>query len=146
MGSTFVVKIYRGLQGGKFTQYLEKNVKVGDEIMCSGPIGCLRYCGAGKIVKRRQEMKPKKRLVLLAGGTGVTPLYSIALASSLANDGVEIWFLFSNKTKDDILIKKELDKLAETNPNFHLTYTLTRHDDDKHGEWTGKTGRVSLDM
>jgi ferredoxin-NADP reductase len=81
-------------------------------------------------------MKPKQRVCLLAGGSGITPMYSIALASSLAKDGVEVWFLFSNKTKDDILCKAELDKLAETNPKFHLFHTLTRHKPE-HGEWDG---------
>ena len=30
----------------------------------------------------------KKRIGLIAGGSGLTPLYSIALASSLARDGL----------------------------------------------------------
>jgi ferredoxin-NADP reductase len=93
-------------------------------------VGKIKYLGWGKVIQMKKELSSKKRLCLLAGGSGITPFYSVALASSLAKDGVEIWFLFSNKTKDDILIKDELDKLAETNPNFHLTYTLTRHEDE----------------
>jgi ferredoxin-NADP reductase len=46
---------------------------------------------------------------LIAGGTGVTPMYSLALSSLLANDGLQIRFLCTNKTKNDILCKKELD-------------------------------------
>lgn len=115
--------------------------------MCEGPIGRIKYLGYGKIEKMKKELKhPKMRICLLAGGSGITPMYSVALASSLANDGVEIWFLFSNKTKGDILIEKELDKLKQMNPNFHLFHTLTRHDESKHGKWDGLTGRVSLDM
>ena len=114
--------------------------------MCEGPVGMMKYLGYGKIIKKKVEMKPKKRLCMLAGGSGITPLYAVALASSLANDGVEIWFLFSNKTKSDILIKDKLDKLAQINKNFHLLYTLTRHDEAKHGKWDGETGRVSYDM
>lgn len=107
--STFVIKIYRNNkdfpEGGKFTQYLENKVNVGDSIMCEGPIGRLKYLGYGKIeVGKKQLMK--KRICLLAGGSGVTPLYDIALAASLANDGIEIWFMFSNKSKGDILIKE----------------------------------------
>jgi NAD(P)H-flavin reductase len=88
----------------------------------------------------------KKKVALLAGGSGITPMYSIAAASSYAKDGLEVHFLFSNKTKDDILIKAELDQLSAMNPNFHLHHTLTRHDAAKDGEWDGLTGRVSWDM
>lgn len=32
------------------------------------------------------------------------------------------------------------------NPNFKLFHTLTRHVPEDHGEWTGLTGRVSMEM
>jgi NAD(P)H-flavin reductase len=54
--------------------------------------------------------------------------------------------LFSNKTKDDILIKDHLDRLAQINSHFKVFHTLTRHKPDLHGEWEGFTGRVSIDM
>jgi NAD(P)H-flavin reductase len=106
----------------------------------------IKYLGWGQVVLKKKELKPKQRMCLLAGGSGITPMYSIALASSLAKDGVEIWFLFSNKTQDDILIKEELDKLAAMNDKFHLFYTLTRHDERKHNDWNGLKGRVTWDM
>lgn len=52
-------------------------------------------------------MKNKTKIGLIAGGTGVTPMYSLAL--SLANDGLQVRFLSTNKKKNDILCKKELD-------------------------------------
>lgn len=55
--------------------------------------------------------------------------------------------LYSNKTKDDILAKEELEKLREGNPEyFTLHHTLTRHDDNDHGEWDGLRGRITADM
>lgn len=148
--AVFVIKIYREdpafPDGGKFTQHLEKNVNVGDSIMCEGPIGMIKYFGHGKVTVKKKELKPKTKVGLLAGGSGITPMYAIALASSLAKDGLEIWFLFSNKTKDDILCKKQLDELAASNPNFHLFYTLTRHDAAKDGENPHLSGRVSYEM
>ena len=74
-------------------------------------------------------------------------MYAIALASCLAQDGLEITFLFSNKTKEDILCKNELDELCRINPDkFKLYHTLTRHDESKHGSMEGLTGRVSQEM
>merc|ERR1712070_1138202 len=95
----------------------------------------------------KKDLKPKTKVGLIAGGSGITPLYAVALASSLAQDGLEIWFLYSNKTKDDILCREQLDELCKINPDkFRLFHTLTRHDESKHGAWDGLTGRVSLDM
>lgn len=41
----------------------------------------------------------KRNFGLLAGGTGITPGYCMALASSLLKDGLKINLIFSNKTK-----------------------------------------------
>ena len=84
---------------------------------------------------------------LIAGGTGITPMYSIALASLLGRENLEIKLLYSNKTKNDILLKSELDNLAKTYPDrFQVFYTLTRHNANIDGYWPDRTGRVSYQM
>jgi len=71
-------------------------------------------------------------------------MFSIAQASSLAKDGVDITFLYSSKTKDDILCEYELNELVSLNPkHFHFHQTLTRHNNAKHGRWDGLIGRVT---
>jgi len=108
--SDFVIKVYRNNEefpeGGKFTQWLEKNVNVGDSLMCEGPIGMIRYLGNGKIQLKKEMLKPKSKIFLCAGGSGITPMLSIAQAIVLSNDNVEVTLIFSNKTKDDILCEK----------------------------------------
>ena len=148
----FVIKIYRENPefpgGGVFTQALEKNLQVGSMLTCEGPIGKINYRGWGDFTFMKKQIEPKvNKVILNAAGTGITPMLSIAQASSLAKDGLQIFFLYSNKTKDDILCEKELNELVAMNPdNFKLVHTLTRHDPAKHGEWSGKTGRVSWEM
>jgi NAD(P)H-flavin reductase len=40
-----------------------------------------------------------------------------------------------------------LKEIQEVNPrNFRYYDTLTRHDESKHGEWDGLTGRVDWNM
>jgi NAD(P)H-flavin reductase len=85
---------------------LENKVNVGDSIRCEGPTGKTKYEGNGKFISQKKELPKKQKLGLIAGGTGISPLYSIALASSLAKDGLDIQLLFSNKTKDDIIMKE----------------------------------------
>lgn len=54
--------------------------------------------------------------------------------------------LYSNKSKDDILVKDGLDHLQGLNKNLKIYHTLTRHDDAKYGDWNGLKGRVSAQM
>jgi len=107
----FVIKMYREHPdfpgGGKFTQELEK-VQVGDAILCEGPVGKLKYHGNGEFKYMAKTIPDKKWIGLIAGGTGITPCYSIAAASVLANDGMDVKLVFSNKTKGDILCENEL--------------------------------------
>jgi len=103
----FAIKVYRENPkfpgGGAFTQHLEKNVHVGDTIYCGGPVGKICYRGWGQFDYLKKPFGHKKMKVgLLAAGSGFTPMYAIAQASCLADDGVDITFLFANKTKDDI--------------------------------------------
>jgi cytochrome-b5 reductase len=87
--SQFVIKVYRNTpefpEGGIFSQHLENNVHVGDSLMCEGPIGRLRYLGGGDFKLLKNPVAGKRtKIGLIAGGTGITPMFSIAQASSLA--------------------------------------------------------------
>jgi len=52
--------------------------------MCEGPTGKTKYEGNGKFISQKKELPKKQKLGLIAGGTGISPLFSIALASSMA--------------------------------------------------------------
>lgn len=58
---------------------------------------------------------------MLAGGTGVTPMYQVANAI-LKNpaDKTKITLLFANVSADDILIEEELSNLQALSPQFQV--------------------------
>ena len=147
----FCIKIYREHpdfpNGGKFTRALEAGLNVGGSILCEGPIGMINYKGFGNFTFKKKPIEHKKtKIGLISGGTGITPFFSIAQASLLGNDGLQIRLLYVNKTKGDILIKKEIDELAAKYPNnFKVFYSLTRHTAED-GPWDGLNGRVSMEM
>ena len=60
---------------------------------------------------------------MLAGGTGVTPMYQVANAI-LKNpaDKTEITLLFANVSTDDILIEEELTNLQALSPQFKVCF------------------------
>lgn len=64
-------------------------------------------------------------------------MFSIAQASTMANDGLDITFLCSNKTKHDLLFADQINNLCKINPNIRVYHTLTRHNQEIDGEWVG---------
>ena len=46
-------------------------------------------------------------------------------------DKTRVSLLFANQTEDDILVREELEKMAETNDQFSLWYTLDRPPEGK---------------
>ena len=111
-----------------------------------GPRGRNQYLGYGKFLIKKKPFT-KTKVGLIAGGTGIAPLFQILQASTLANDGLQMVLIYSNKTKEDILMKAEIDEMAAKNTkNLQVHYTLTRHDDSKHGDCSHLKGRVCQEM
>ncbi|XP_070521332.1 NADH-cytochrome b5 reductase 2 isoform X1 [Cardiocondyla obscurior] len=149
-----VIKVYfknvhpKFPEGGKMSQYLE-NMKIGDTIDFRGPSGRLVYKGQGKVAIKLLRKEPPveynvKKMVMLAGGTGITPM--LQLIRSIIKDPTDetqVSLLFANQTEKDILLRDELDEIAKTNPNkLKLWYTL----DSSSDGWSYSTGYISADM
>jgi len=89
----------------------------------------LKYNGNGNFVYKNKPLPKKTKIGIVAGGSGLTPMFSVAQASSWAQDELEIRMIYSNKTKEDIMCENELKELQLMNPDhFRLFHTLTRHD------------------
>ena len=96
-------------------------------------------------------MVKKSKIGLIAGGTGITPIYQIMQAMHLGGDkSCEVKFLYSNKTLDDVLIEEELNKIDSEMSNITMSFTITRQSAaDLEAKGKGKnfiTGRPSLQM
>lgn len=132
----FVIKVYKPSEprfpvGGKMSQHLD-GLKIGESILMRGPRGELDYRGEGKfsIVKgigKKAETKQHsvKKIGMIAGGTGITPMLQV-IRAILKNpaDKTEVWLVFGNQTEDDILLRKELEALPKA--RFHLWLMLDR--------------------
>lgn len=126
----FVIKIYRGgihdrfPDGGKMSQRLSL-LELGDYIDIMGPIGLLTYHGHGRFTHGQREYQ-KKKLGLVAGGTGITPMLQIIRhILNDRTDHTEIWLIFANRTEEDILLQNILEDFASHHSEqFHLWYTV----------------------
>ncbi|KAI0105884.1 ferredoxin reductase-like protein [Daldinia grandis] len=83
-------------------------------------------------------------IALVAGGTGITPMYQLARAIfKNPDDKTKVTLVFGNVSEDDILLKHEFAELENTYPNrFRAFYVL----DNPPKEWTGAKGYITKDL
>uniref|UniRef100_A0A7C9D7G3 NADH-cytochrome b5 reductase n=2 Tax=Opuntia streptacantha TaxID=393608 RepID=A0A7C9D7G3_OPUST len=103
-----VVKMY---PKGRMSQHF-RQMKEGDFLPVLGPVGRFRYC-AGQA----------RAFGMLAGGTGITPMFQVTRAI-LENpkDKTKIYLIYANHTVDDILLKDDLDNFSHEYPDSFKVY------------------------
>ncbi|GJC80791.1 cytochrome B5 [Colletotrichum tofieldiae] len=107
-----VIRCYPdGLLTGKYLA----NLEVGDEVLFRGPKGAMRY-----------QPNIAKKIGMLAGGTGITPMYQLIRAICEDDrDTTEVSLIYANRSEADILLRDELEAFARRYPkNFKLHYLL----------------------
>lgn len=114
--------------GGEMTPYLLHHARVGDEVRVKGPKGTFTF-----------EEGVAGRILLIAGGSGIVPLMCI-LRYLVAKDlPVRARLLYSAKTPEDLIFRKDLDAMAAAYPRIRIDYTITR---PQGTGWTGRKGRI----
>ena len=103
---------------GRVSRYLREGIRPGDVLHLGQ--------AQGEFVLPEP---PPGRLILVSGGSGITPVLSM-LRTVLAegHDG-EIAFLHYARTRADWLYRPELETLAGRHPNLRVRYLATREGD-----------------
>jgi cytochrome-b5 reductase len=84
-----------------------------------------------------------KNIGMLAGGTGITPMFQLLQAAHKNKDVSSFSLIFGNKTSKDILMKDELDEIFNSKSfDFNLNYLIDRHEEG----WEGLVGYVNKEM
>ena len=76
--------------------------KEGDQVDISGPLGDFYY----------QDLRDAKQVVAIAGGSGITPFYSMAAAIADGIEDFDLTILYGSRTADGILLKDEIEAVA----------------------------------
>lgn len=98
----------------------------------------------GPIPKYPLEENKHDHIALIAGGTGITPMWQLARAIfSNPNDKTKVTLVFGNNTEEDILLKEEFAELENTYPNrFKAFYVITNPGE----KWVGPKGYISQEL
>jgi len=125
-----VIKVY---PDGQLTGKYFANLKVGDEVQFRGPKGSMRY-----------QVGHCKKIGMIAGGTGITPMYQLIRAiCEDERDTTEVSLIFANRSEDDILLRNELETFARRYPkNLKLWYML----DNAPQNWTHGSGFITAEV
>ena len=115
---------------GLVSNWLHDNMKVGSEVEINAPVG-----------KFTNFAKPSNKILLISAGSGITPMMSMSRWICDTASNVDIVFLHSARSPEDIIFRQELEMMTARYPNFKLAITVTR---PLPGQpWYGYTGRIN---
>jgi ferredoxin-NADP reductase len=119
--------------GGAVSPWLHDHLRPGMSLRAVGPMGDFSFVAA-----------PAEAYLFLAGGSGITPLMSMARAHHDMAPETDIVFVQFARTPDDIIFQQEFAAMARVMPNLRL---ITVCEADAPGQrWGGVRGRINAGM
>lgn len=98
----------------------------------------------GPIPKYPYHANDHTHIALIAGGTGITPMYQLARAIfNNPSDKTKVTLVFGNLTEEDILLKHEFERLENTYPQRFRAFYVLDHPPEK---WMGGKGRIDKEL
>ncbi len=121
------------MPGGEVSPWLHARMRPGMTVAVNGPLGDFTYVD-----------HESAQYLFLSGGSGITPLMSMARShDDLASDA-DIVFVHCARSPADIIFRRELELLASRRAGFRAVPVCEA---DSPGEtWAGLRGRLSLPM
>ena len=101
LNGTYTLTVKRTAKGFA-SDYILDNWQVGTKVKLSAPLGEFYH----------HELRDAKQVIALAGGSGITPFYSMAAAIADGTEDFNLTILYGSRTKDAILLGGELDAVA----------------------------------
>ncbi|MDT4939443.1 MAG: stearoyl-CoA 9-desaturase oxidoreductase, partial [Pseudonocardiales bacterium] len=117
---------------GVVSQYLRANAAPGIVVGLAAADGTFRL----------PDPRPE-RVLLVSGGSGITPVLSMLRTLSDEDFGGDVTFLHYARTEGDVAYRAELQELAAANPN--VTIALAYTEQPSGGDLHGYFGREHLD-
>ncbi|KAI9659990.1 MAG: NADH-cytochrome b5 reductase [Bathelium mastoideum] len=98
----------------------------------------------GPIPKFPYEANSLNHIGMIAGGTGITPMYQVLRAIvKNPDDKTKVTLLYGNVQEDDIILRRELEDLENTYPQqLRVLYTL----DQPSETWQKGRGFITKEM
>ena len=115
------------VEGGLMSKYIFDTWKKGKSVEVSAPAGNFEY----------QELRDAKKVICLAGGSGITPFVSMAKAIRDCDEDFEMTLLYGSRNYENILFRKELDAIAKECDKVKVVHVLSDEAEVKKGTEKG---------
>ena len=102
-------------EGGFLSAWLHNEAKVGDTLTATEPGGHVTHSG----------IRDCKKVVALAGGSGITPFMSMAKAIDEGTEDFEMTLLYGARTEADLVFRADFDAIAARCPKVKVVYVLS---------------------
>lgn len=102
-------------QEGVVSTYMLKEIAEGDILNILGPFGHFTY----------SKIRDQKDVLLIAGGSGITPFMSYLQSSYFLKNINSVTLLYGAKNEFELIFKKEIDAIASQNPKVKVAYILS---------------------
>jgi ring-1,2-phenylacetyl-CoA epoxidase subunit PaaE len=115
---------------GKVSRYINDIIKCGDFLEVMPPLGNFTV---------ELNSKHAKNYVLIGGGSGITPLFSILKTILAVESQSKVYLIFQNRNENSIIFRNQLEELESVNSGrFFITHILSQSGKD----WLGLTGKL----
>ena len=114
---------------GLMSNHINDTYQVGQKIKVMGAMGTFTT---------RFDRNQTRQLVLIGGGSGITPLYSIIKSTLNLEPKTKVLLIFANKSSADIIFKEELVKLSKQFKNFNWINILEQDDEITPADYLGR--------
>ena len=103
------------VDGGLMSRYIFDTWTVGTSVEVSAPSGNFEY----------QPLRDAKKVVCIAGGSGITPFVSMANAIADGDEDFEMILLYGSRNYDNIIFREELEALAQKCDKIKVVHVLS---------------------
>lgn len=112
------------IEGGRVSTYLNERLREGDVLEVLGPSGSFVPAPA----------TGQRHAVLVAGGSGITPCWSIARTLLAREPETRVTLIYGNRSEADVIFRGAIDALAEASSSrFRVVHVLSEPGDEHRG-------------
>ena len=119
------------VKGGTVSNHMIDHLQEGDILLSRKP--------AGRFFKPPKDLRPK-HYFLFAGGSGITPLFSIIKTVLTSDSKNKITLFYANRDEPSIIYHKELKKWEDQHKGFNIIHILSK----EKTPWCDIHGRLEI--
>ena len=122
------------VEGGQMSGFVNTSINVGDELEVMEPMG--------SFVTKYNESQ-KRHIVMFGGGSGITPLMSIAKSVLAKETQSVVSLVYCNRDQESIIFKAELERLQTSHPGrLNVVHVL----ESPSSDFKARTGWLTVEM